>query len=102
MEGARYSVASFIDKRLFVRFQLDVGADAIIDDIEFLEGCNWLGHYGVENPRMQMISIEQQLAEKFHAYSLPRKERINTRTKDLVDMLLHRFRRRKMDVAKNR
>ncbi len=28
--GARYSVSSFVDKRLFVRFQLDVGADVIL------------------------------------------------------------------------
>lgn len=86
--GARYSVASFLDKRLFVRFQLDVGADAIVDEIELLEGSNWLGHYGIENPKMRMISIEQQFAEKLHAYSLPRVERVNTRTKDLIDMLL--------------
>ena len=32
--GARYSVSSFIDKRLFVRFQLDVGADIIVDKID--------------------------------------------------------------------
>lgn len=36
--GARYSVSSFIDKRLFVRFQLDIGADVIVDEIEDLDG----------------------------------------------------------------
>jgi hypothetical protein len=35
-----------------------------------------------------VISREQQFAEKLHAYSLPRGERVNTRTKDLIDMLL--------------
>lgn len=35
-----------------------------------------------------MISIEQQYAEKLHAYTLPRHHRINTRSKDLVDMVL--------------
>jgi hypothetical protein len=30
-----------------------------------------------------VISAEQQFAEKLHAYSLPRGERANTRTKDL-------------------
>ncbi|MBF5059624.1 hypothetical protein NEPTK9_001140 [Candidatus Neptunochlamydia vexilliferae] len=86
--GARYSVASFLDKRLFVRFQLDVGADSVVDEVEFMEGSDWLGHYGIENPKMRMISIEQQFAEKLHAYSLPREQRVNTRAKDLVDMLL--------------
>ena len=35
-----------------------------------------------------MISAEQQFAEKLHAYTLPRLERVNTRTKDLIDMVL--------------
>jgi hypothetical protein len=33
-----------------------------------------------------IISAEQQFAEKLHAYTLPRGERVNTRTKDLIDM----------------
>ncbi len=37
---------------------------------------------------MRMISIEQQFAEKLHAYSLPREQRSNSRVKDLLDMLL--------------
>jgi hypothetical protein len=34
-----------------------------------------------------MISVEQQFAEKLHSYTLPR-EQINTRTKDLIDLIL--------------
>jgi hypothetical protein len=86
--GARYSVSSFVDRRLFVRFQLDVGADVVVDEVEQVEGSDWLGYCGIKTPRMWMISIEQQLAEKLHAYSLPREERLNSRAKDLVDMLL--------------
>ncbi len=48
----------------------------------------WLEYCGIKTPRMRMISIEQQLAEKLHAYSLPREERLNSRVKDLIDMLL--------------
>ena len=33
---------------------------------------------------------EQQFAENLHAYSLPRSDRVNTRTKDLIDMVLGR------------
>ncbi len=69
--GARYSVASFVDKRLFVRFQLDVGADILVDDIEQIDGTDWLNFCGIETPRIRMISIEQQLAEKLHAYTIP-------------------------------
>ena len=39
-------------------------------------------------PFVPVISREQQFAEKLHAYSLPHGERVNTRTKDLIGMLL--------------
>jgi hypothetical protein len=86
--GTRYSVSSFVDRRLFVRFQLDVGADVVVDEIEQVDGSDWLEYCGIKTPRMRMISIEQQLAEKLHAYSLPREEKLNSRAKDLIDMLL--------------
>ncbi|MFA6118483.1 MAG: nucleotidyl transferase AbiEii/AbiGii toxin family protein [Parachlamydiales bacterium] len=86
--GARYSISSFIDKRLFVRFQLDIGADVIVDEIEDIDGCDWLKYCDIATPKIKMISVEQQLAEKLHAYSLPRKERVNSRVKDLIDMIL--------------
>lgn len=86
--GARYSVSSFIDKRLFVKFQLDVGADVVVDEIEQIEGADWLKNYGIATPKMRMISVEQQFAEKLHAYTLPREQKQNSRVKDLVDMLL--------------
>ena len=86
--GARYSVTSSVDKRLFVRFQLDVGADVLVDDIEQIDGVDWLKYCGIKTPKMRMISIEQQLAEKLHAYTLPRGVRLNSRVKDLIDMLL--------------
>ena len=86
--GARYPVTALLDGKLFVRFQLDVGADAIVTDIETVQGTDWLDFCGVPSPVFAMISIEQQFAEKFHAYTLPRIKRPNTRVKDLVDMVL--------------
>lgn len=86
--GARYPVSSYIDGKLFVRFQLDVGGDAIVSETETIQGKDWLGFCGIPAPLLKMISIEQQFAEKLHAYSLPRKDRKNTRVKDLIDMLL--------------
>lgn len=35
-----------------------------------------------------MITEEQQFAEKIHAYTLPRNGRMNSRVKDLIDLLL--------------
>jgi predicted nucleotidyltransferase component of viral defense system len=74
--GARYPVTSFLDGKLFVRFQLDVGADAIVTHTETLQGTDWLGYCGIPSPIFNMISIEQQFAEKLHAYTLPR-QRLN-------------------------
>lgn len=86
--GARYSVTALLDGKVFVRFQLDVGADAVVTRIETMRGTDWLGFCGIPSPVFPMISIEQQFAEKLHAYTLPRLERPNTRVKDLVDMVL--------------
>jgi len=85
--GARYPVTSLLDGKVFVRFQLDVGADAIVTHTETLQGTDWLGYCGIPSPIFTMISVEQQFAEKLHAYTLPR-QRPNTRVKDLVDMVL--------------
>lgn len=86
--GARFSVSSFVDRRLFVRFQLDIGADVIVDEIEHIDGTDWLKYCGIDTPKMRMISVGQQFAEKLHAYTLPREQRQNSRVKDLIDMLL--------------
>ena len=78
--------------RNFTRFHLDVGlGDVFLAPAERLQGRDWLGFAGIEAPRLSAISREQQFAEKLHAYTLPRPDDvINTRVKDLVDMLLLR------------
>lgn len=85
--GARYPVTALLDGKIFERFQLDVGGDAIVTHVETLQGTDWLGFCGIPSPIFIIISIEQQFAEKLHAYTLPR-ERMNTRVKDIVDMVL--------------
>lgn len=86
--GARFSVSTLIDSKLFVRFQLDVGADFLLDQVEVIKGTNWLEFCGISAPAISMISIEQQFAEKLHSYTLPRGEKGNSRVKDLIDMVL--------------
>lgn len=109
--GARFPVSSMIDGKVFVKFQLDVGADAIVDEVESLPGTDWLGFCGIPSIRFPIISIEQQFAEKLHAYTLPRPNKLNTRVKDLIDMVLlsrirpldlHAFRRALDQVFKVR
>lgn len=86
--GARYPVTALVNGKAFERFQLDIGADTIISETEIVRGKDWLGFCNIPAPLLRMISIEQQFAEKFHAYTLPRMERPNTRVKDLIDMVL--------------
>jgi len=86
--GARYPVSAFLDGRLFVRYQLDVGLDIMVNKIDRVKGQDWLSFCNIPSPMVCMITKEQQFAEKIHAYTLPRENRINTRVKDLVDLLL--------------
>lgn len=86
--GARYPVSALIDGKLFVRFQLDIGVDIVANKIENIEGANWLEFCGIPSPIIPTISIEQQFAEKLHAYTLPRENKLNSRVKDLIDMIL--------------
>ncbi len=62
--GARYPVSALVDKKLYVRFLLDVGADFLLDQVETIQGANWLEFCGIPAPVIPMISIEQQFAEK--------------------------------------
>jgi hypothetical protein len=63
-----------------------VGGDFLINHIEKVPGIDWLEFCGIAAPIIPMISIEQQFAEKLHSYTLPRRN--NTRTKDLIDLIL--------------
>jgi len=87
--GSRYPVQAQMDGRDFARFPVDVGiGDEVIEPLDVVTGKDWLGFGGVAPPSFPIISAEQQFAEKLHAYTLPRGERTNTRTKDLIDMVL--------------
>lgn len=87
--GSRYPVQARMDGRDFARFHVDAGVgDEVLQPLEAVTGEDWLGFGGVPRPSFPVISAEQQFAEKLHAYTLPRGERVNTRTKDLIDMVL--------------
>jgi hypothetical protein len=60
---------------------------------------DWLNFCGISAPRVKIISIEQQFAEKIHAYTLPRGNKLNSRVKDLIDILLL-MRMRTLDLGK--
>lgn len=87
--GSRFPVEARIDGRTFVKFHLDAGiGDARIEPLEAIKGRDWLQFAGISNESIYMIPREQQFAEKLHAYTLPRVATVNSRVRDLVDMVL--------------
>lgn len=87
--GWRYPVESSLDNRVFTKFHLDVGVgDAIVSTPEWRKGQEFFSFAGISPPNVALLPLDQQFAEKIHAYSLPRKDRLNSRTRDLIDMIL--------------
>ena len=43
---------------------------------------------GIQPVRVPVLPAEQQFAEKIHALTLPRGDQLNTRVKDLADLIL--------------
>jgi predicted nucleotidyltransferase component of viral defense system len=84
--GSRYPIDARMDGRAFARFHVDVGiGDNVLEPLDIVEGRDWMEFVGISAPSFPAISREQQFAEKIHAYSLPREDRVNTRTKDLIN-----------------
>jgi hypothetical protein len=87
--GARYPVDARMAGRSFVRFHLDAGiGDHILGPIETLRPRDWLGFADIPAEMFLILPAAQQFAEKYHAYTLTRADRPNSRVRDLVDMLL--------------
>jgi hypothetical protein len=87
--GARFPCEAALAGKGYVRFHIDVGCgDAMVGEPEVLIGEGLLEFAGIEPARVLAIPRAQQFAEKVHAYTLPRGERTNTRSKDLVDLVL--------------
>lgn len=87
--GTRFPVNVHLDTRIFAKFHLDVGiGDIVLDEAEWTNGEDYLSFAGIPPARFRIIPLAQQLAEKAHSYTLPRKGGVNSRVKDLVDMTL--------------
>jgi len=70
------------------RFGVDVGfADPVAGEPDVVAGEDTLAFAGIEPPKLRLYPIETHLAEKLHAYTLPR-DRPNSRIKDLPDLAL--------------
>lgn len=87
--GKRFPIEALVDRRLFVKFPIDIiETSLILDPLENLSSNDWLGFAGIESKPYPTISREQQFAEKLHAYTYPRDEEENSRVKDVIDMFL--------------
>jgi hypothetical protein len=90
-EGRRFSVQAILANKPYLRrFGLDVAfGDAMVGEPDTLKAPDALSFIGVASPEIPIYPIGTHLAEKFHAYTLPRSDgRINSRMKDLVDIAL--------------
>jgi hypothetical protein len=87
--GSRHPVECSLDGRLFARFHLDIGmGDIQREPYEWTEPRDWLGFAGIPGGQFPSISREEHFAQKLHAYTLHRRDRSNTRVKDLIDLIL--------------
>ena len=87
--GARYPCEALFVGKIYARFHIDVGiGDAKADEPERLTGDDLLEFAGIAPAVVLAIPQPQQFAEKAHAYTFPWSGRPNTRTKDLVDLVL--------------
>src|SRR5438034_4595286 len=92
MQGApggalRVPVAARLAGIIFAQFHLDLSSgDAVVGEPDVMVGSNLLDFAGIEPVRFPTYPITQHLAEKLHAYTLPRDQE-NTRAKDLVDLV---------------
>ena len=88
-EGFRFRTECRLAGKLYgQRFGVDVAfGDPILGEPEIVSADDTLAFAGVAPPVLRLYPIETHLAEKLHAYTLPR-PRPNTRVKDLPDIAL--------------
>lgn len=88
--GERFPVHSTLGGRSFVDFHVDIAVgDVLLMPLRVTTGQDWFGFAGIGPSPLTTTSLEQQFAEKLHAYTMPRSgARENSRVKDLVDLAL--------------
>lgn len=87
--GGVFSVVAKVAGRDFARFHIDVGfGDGVVGEVETLAGEDLLAFAGIAPATAVAIPKAQQFAEKIHAYTFPWTDRVNMRSRDLVDLVL--------------
>lgn len=88
-EGQRFRAEARVAGKLYgMPFGVDVAfGDVLLGEPEILVGSHFLDFIGVPPTSIRIYPRESHLAEKVHAYTLPR-QRENSRVKDLADIAL--------------
>ena len=88
-EGQRFRAECRLAGMLYGQpFGVDVAfGDPILGEPELISGDDFLAFAGIASPELRVYPVETHLAEKLHAYTLPRPSP-NTRLKDLPDLAL--------------
>jgi hypothetical protein len=88
-DGYRFRAECSIGgKRFGQRFGIDVAfGDPILGAPEIVTGKDLLDFIDVAPPSVRLYPVETHIAEKLHAYTMPRRHP-NTRVKDLPDLAL--------------
>ena len=88
-EGRRFRAECLLAGKLYgQRFGVDVAfGDPVFGEVDVVTADDVLDFAGIAPPALRLYSIETHIAEKLHAYTMPR-TRTNTRVKDLPDMAL--------------
>jgi len=88
-DGLRFRVVCRLGGRPFgFPFGVDVAfADPMLGDPEVVVADDVLDFADIPPPQLRLYPIETHIAEKLHAYTVPR-SRLNSRVKDLPDLAL--------------
>ena len=87
--GIRFRVHAMLGNKRFSVFNIDMVEDNLkLWPFDQLASTNMLAFAGLDCPEFPAIKAEQHFAEKVHAYTSSYGDRINTRVKDLVDLVL--------------
>ncbi len=75
--------------RVFEKIRVDIGlGDPLVTPFDALTGSDLFSFAGIPTPTIRATSRAQHFAEKVHALTFRFNDRINTRVKDLVDIML--------------
>jgi hypothetical protein len=89
VQAYRFSIEARLAGRRFEAIRVDVGVgDPLISPLDELRGSDLLTFAGIPPPVIRTTSRAQHLAEKVHALTRPYEESINSRVKDLTDVML--------------